>query len=163
MHTGIKIIDGHGINWRMNKTNVTLAILALLQGILQADLYDTIAQLDAKYGEPTLIEETKRFYQSGPYIIEAHVTADDTADELGPNKCVRERHKRIDGKFLGSAEIKSKVIRRADNKPLFESEIHALLPTRRGIWRATGNGEYKADHGKARWKSGSKYLVILAN
>jgi hypothetical protein len=131
-HFGTTLIDGHGINRRMNKTNVTLALLALLQGILHADLFDTVAQLDAKYGEPTLVEpakyhQEKRIYKSGLYIIEAHVTADDSADELGPNKCVKERHTRIDGKFLGGAEIKTILTRRHQ----------------RGEWQYKGNDTWK--------------------
>jgi hypothetical protein len=125
------------------KTNVTLAILALTAAILHADvLLDDEGTIERKLGAPIKTNGWTREYQKDHYIHKIELASD----------------RYLGGAYEGMCIIQE--IRRADNKPLFEHEVHALLPTLRGIWRAAGNGEYKADHGRARWKSGSKYLVI---
>jgi hypothetical protein len=132
----------------MKIKNVTLGILALTTGMLNADLFDSVEQLDGKYGAPILTQQKSgkeaRTYKSGDYVVEAHVAQNISADELGADRCVYERHTRVDGKALTSAEINIILTRRPE----------------RGEWRYVGNDKWALlQIGKAGYISSSRALV----
>ena len=133
--------------------NTTLAILALTQGILCADLYDTEEELENKYGSPvpanvvqgsTRDTRASHYYNSGNYIVEARVILNDNPDYSTPTMCVYELHRRVDGKALTSAEITAILTRRPE----------------RGEWQYTGNDTWRLlNVGKASYFPLSRALV----
>jgi hypothetical protein len=132
----------------MNMKNLTLGLLLLTAGTLHADLFDSVEQLDGKYGAPILTQQKSgkeaRTYKSGDYVIEAHVARTNSADETRLERCVYERHTRVDGKALTTAEINAILTRRKDL----------------GEWRYVGNDKWELlQIGKAGYISSARALV----
>lgn len=123
----------------MKIKNLTAGILALAMGILHADLLDSEATLQLRYGTPTKVDGWKREYEKGPYLIQVTLASDTYLGGAWEGRCIYQN------------------VRRADKKAFFEDEIRRLLPTKEygGNWRSTGDGNFSSPHGHAyrspRW------------
>jgi hypothetical protein len=133
----------------MNKTNVTLALLALTTTILQADIYDTASELDKKYGKAEVDGRT-RVYQWKEYRVECTLFQYKPELLLAIGLRPQEEPHCIEEKFT-----------RPDGQPLTMRDFQAILPTSLygGKWTQRGHNEWRTEFAKARTNSRREIVV----